>query len=192
QNLSKLGITLERLLPPPRVEVTPFGEAPRRDPQALDRPLPSTLGLAPQAPPDPRWRTLQHTLEPTPEGAPKHLFRMTLGEDLKGGVDTGLHGALAEDLGAEPVDRAHPGFLEVRDRVLEPRVFVAVARCILARELEPRADPELDLPRGLFREGHGHDTVHGRHSAREHRDDAMDQLRGLSGPGGGFDDHVPV
>src|SRR5439155_13454171 len=121
----ELGIAIERLVSPRRREVTPFGEPPSRDPQTLDRPLSSTLGLPSQASTNSWWWILQYALEPTPEGAREHLFRMPLGEDLKRGVDGGLHGALAKDLRAEPVDGAHPGLLEVRDRMLEPRVFVA-------------------------------------------------------------------
>ena len=64
-------------------------------------------------------------LKPQIEGAAVKPRGFRLGEFFKRRIDARLHGPLAEEVGAEGVDRADARFLEPRQRVLHARQLVA-------------------------------------------------------------------
>ena len=69
--------------------------------------------LAPQHPTNPLRRIRQDSLEPGFESAIQGPLRLVLGRDFKEWIDAGLDGSLPEQIGAEPVDRANAGELEL-------------------------------------------------------------------------------
>jgi hypothetical protein len=103
------------------------------------------------------------------------------------GLDARLDRALAQQAGAEGVDRSEKAGVEARERGREPlpaRRVQLVAKRLLERALELLTE----LRRGLDREGHGRETVGRRATGRDQGDHAIDEARGLARTGSGLDE----
>src|SRR5207245_2031225 len=157
------ALAVEWIAPPVGVEIAPFGERPTGDFQSSDGPVVfvGPRRAAPQGAAYACGRGGELFLEPVPESFPERAARPGLGEDLEVRVDPGFHRALVQDLGAEPVDRADPGFLQPGQRGLEVQPLHASGRRLVARALEPLAHAKLELARGLLGERDADDAVHG-------------------------------
>src|SRR5262249_34139690 len=99
---------------------------------------------------------------------------------------------LAQEVGAEAVNRAQVGFFEALDGLLETSCGIA-ARCGLdACALELFAQPQLQLAGSLLAERHRDDLRDLGPARLNQADDAPDELGRLAGPGSGFDDQRVV
>ena len=129
----------------------------------------------------------QGRLEPGVEGLPEN--RLGVRQHLEAGIDLRLHRPLAQQVGAEPVDGADLGFLEMGDGVLDvlgagrARRRVPAGRRRSTRALKPLPQAQLQLAGGLLGERHGEDLADLGRARRQHVDDAGDQLRRLPGAG---------
>ncbi len=125
---------------PRRVEVAPLGErthglAERGTRAGLA--LVVTIGTTKYAP-HALGRGLECLLQPLVDDAVQHPHRDRLQQDLEARVDVGLDGPLTQQVGAEAVDGADVGVLEVRERVLEA-VRASPSRCARACSISSRS-----------------------------------------------------
>ena len=182
---------IERIARPRRGEVAPLRELPRRLPQPVDRPIVAAAKRRARAAPGARLPADRRALlEPAPERLVEEAGRRGLGQHLEQRIDAGLDRPLAQQIGAEAVDRADVRLLELRQRM---------RRAALARHRHGRratrapsscfAQPQFQLAGGLLGERDRDDLS--RRPSRGRRDDAHDAVdeRGrLAGAGRGLDD----
>src|SRR5262249_15002806 len=95
---------------------------------------------------------------------------------------------LAQELGAERVDRADARGLELAKRVAKPQGLLVGAPGRLARALELAAEPQLELARRGFRERDRDHVLETCVSAADRRHHAMDELGRLPGSRRRLDD----
>src|SRR5262249_21160101 len=111
-------VAVERFPTPGRREVAPLHQLPPRT--AESRPgavlRPSAANLLAQRTPHTRAGLGELALKPAIEDAAEQASCDVLGRDLELRIDPGLHRPLAEQLGAERVDGADAGHLELRER----------------------------------------------------------------------------
>jgi hypothetical protein len=155
--------------------------------QGLARPAAVHPGLAAQEPADPLGWIVEGLLEPVVEHLLEQGGRLLLGHDHEARVDDRLDRPLAQDVGAEPVDGADAGQLQLSERAIEPGLLLGrgVRRAALAIDLGAQA--QLHLAGRLVGEGDRDDAFQLRPPGPDERQDAPDQRRGLAGPGRGLD-----
>ena len=157
-------LAIEGIPRPWRGEIAPFREIPRRPAQPVDRPIvvPAERRSA-ERPANALRRTRQLLLQPAAERLVEQTLRSGFGQHLEQRVDAGLDRPLAQEIGAEGVDRADVCFFELR----AARGRRARARCRVARwlspaaafDVEPFAQAQLQLAGGLLRERDGNDLA---------------------------------
>ncbi len=181
-------ITVEFLALPGRGEVPPFEQFARRRDQ--NRPRPFAIGqLAPaQHPPQRRTRSGERMLEPAVERGIEEPALDFVRRDLEHRVDARRDRPLAQQVGAEGMNRADVRLLEFLQRGFQtlPRGGVEVM-LVVAGALDRGPQAQLEFAGRLFGEGHGDDPIERREPACDHRDDPADQRGGLAGARGRFD-----
>ena len=108
-----LGLAVERRARPRLRKVAPLGEEAAGGAQAVDRA--AALGgdaegghaRAPQRPPQPLGRLRERLLQPRAEGARVETIRLNVGEHGEQRIDARFDRTLAQQLGAETVNRVH-------------------------------------------------------------------------------------
>jgi hypothetical protein len=115
----------------------------------------------------PFGRILELLLQPAAEGFVEQALRPRLGQHVEHGIDPRFDGTLAQEIGAEAVNRAHVRLLEPLNRIAEIRPHVAIAGT-LPQTFELHAQPQLQLARRLFRERDRDDLLDARPPARQH------------------------
>ncbi len=177
---------------PRRVEVAPLGERTHGLAEGGTRAglaLVVAIGTTQHAP-HALGRGLECLLQPLVDDVVEHPHRDRLQQDLEARVHVGLDGALTQQVGAEAVDGADVGVLEVRERILEAIAGLAVA--LRACVLDLLAQPELQLARRLLRERDGDDLADARAPLGQRVHHARHQLGGLAGARRGLDDECGV
>ena len=129
QHSRKLRVAIERIAAPHAVEVAPFGQLAPRPANPIDWPFIVVAAIArpdaaPQGAAHPLGWMLQPIAQPDAERLVEDPFGARLGEHLEQRVDARLDGALAQQVGAEAVNRADVGFLETLDGVRQIRLRV--------------------------------------------------------------------
>src|SRR5207245_375295 len=175
------ALALEALLVAPGGgEVAPLDELPRRGPRRRA----GTLGAG--APAEDAAHRLagirERLLEPAVEGAVEEALGHVPGRHPEERVDARLDRPLAEQVGAERVDRADARLLERAERVVErlggPRA---------SRLLDRLPEPELQLAGRGIGEGDRHHLVEPGAAGGQERDHAGHQLGRLPRPRGRLD-----
>jgi hypothetical protein len=111
-----------------------------------------------------------------------------LREFLEDRIDARLHGAAAEKLRAERMDRADEGAVQAA-RGFGKAMLDGGVGFACAAVFQLLADAQFHVAGGSVSEGDGNDGFH-RRAGRDDFDDAVDQRRGLARAGGGF--HHPT
>ena len=171
--------------PPRGREVAPLHE---RVNGAAEQPARSVLaGAAAEDAPDAGSRVGEHGLEPAVEGAVEERAGDVVRRHLEERVDAGLDRPLAQEVGAEGVDRPDARLLQLRERAGEELARLGRATRLLPRAFDLAAEPELQLARRRVREGDRHHAVEA--SAPRHEDGhhAPDELGRLAGSRGSLD-----
>ena len=121
-------------------------------------------------------------LEPAFEDPAVETVLLLFGRDLEKGIDPRLQRPLLQEIGAEPVDGADVRLLELLEGALEPlsHLRVAAGSGFGPRLFELASKPELQLARRLLGEGDGDDPRKLAPPARNHREDALHESRGLA------------
>jgi hypothetical protein len=181
-----LGVTVERRPIPGSWKVAPVGEQAAGAAEPVDRPAGVIAGkaaepaAAAQCAPCALRRIPQRLLKPRAERPPIDAVGLRLGQHDEQRIDARLHGALAQQLGAEPVNSIDVRFLERFEREVQSVANLA-SRRVGALLFQLFAKPQLELARRLFSEGDGDDLDHGGAPGREDPKDAVHQLGGLAG-----------
>ncbi len=102
-------------------------------------------------------------------------------------VDARLDRSLAEEVGAEGVDRPDARLLELAERIVE-----RAGGSRAPRVLDRLPEPELQLARGGVRERDGDHAIEPRPAGGEEGDHPLHELRRLPRPGGRLDDERRV
>jgi hypothetical protein len=134
---------------------------------------------------------LVRLLQPRAEGARVETIRLNVGEHGEQRIDARFDRTLAQQLGAEAVNRVHVRLFERFERLLEPPADVVVRRSG-ALVLERFAQPQLQLARRFLRERDGDDLDHRRAPRREDAQDPVHELRRLAGASRRLDDQRVV
>ena len=142
-------------------------------------------GHAPERAPHAFARGVEFALQPVGEGFVEEARGLPFGEHGERRIDARLHGPLAQQVGAEAVDRADVRFLEALHGAFERRGCLAGGGG--ARVFELLAQPQLEFAGRLFRERDGHDLVDGGAAGFDEAHDALHEFGRLAGAGGGFD-----
>ena len=150
-------------------------------PEADSRPvlLPPAADLLAERAPDSGTGRGELCLEPAIEDPCEEPTGDVVGSDLELRVDPRLDGSLAQQLRTEGVDRADARRLELRQRLLQARPLRRRATGLVAPALDGVAQPELQLAGGRVGEGDRDHAVEPRATARERRQHAAHQRRGL-------------
>ena len=98
-------------------------------------------------------------LQPAAERFVEQPLGLGLGEHGEQRIDPRLDRALAQQLGAEPVDRADVRFFEARERLVERDRRTSTFSGVRARRVECLAQTQLQLAGRLLGEGDGDDAV---------------------------------
>ena len=169
-------VAIERVAPPRAAEVAPFGQLARGAPQPIDRGAVGRRVAAvrrPDAAPERTPHTLGRILEPLVQPAAERVGEQPLGARLGQHVEQRIHPrfhrTLAQEVGAEAVDRADVRFLEALDRIRQVRAWTCGIGCPLARRFQLLPDAQLQLAGRLLGEGHGDDLIDARPAARRAR-----------------------
>ncbi len=142
---------------------------------------------ASQRPPHSFGRIGELLLQPCAKRFLEEPLGLVLGENAEQRIDAGFHGTLAQELGAEAVNRADVRLLELSKGVVQPLSrFGLLGRGALA--LERLAKAQLQLARGLFGERDRHDVLHLGASGGQNAQDPVDELGRLARTGCCFDD----
>ena len=159
-----------------RIVVLVLAEPPRRPP--------------PQRPPHAFARRVEFTLQPVGERLVVQARALIVGEHREGGIDPGLYRPLAQQVGAEAVNRADVRFLEALHRRRQARRGNTGGS--RARVLELLAQPQLELAGRLLGERDGDDLIDPGPAGLDQPHDALHEFGGLAGAGGGLDDQRAV
>ena len=135
----------------------------------------------PQQPAHPLARLVEDSLEPSLERRVEHLARNVFGRDFEHRIDARFHRPLAQQVGAERMNRSDPRFFELLERQVETRAPFARRFRALARAFDFGAQPQLQLARRLLGERHRDDSRQLAAPRPDHRDDSIHQRRGLAG-----------
>ncbi|MFN7977839.1 MAG: hypothetical protein U0P30_06855 [Vicinamibacterales bacterium] len=154
-----------------RVAVLVLPEAPRRGP--------------PQRSPHALARVVELALQPVGERLAVEARGLVVGEHHERRIDARLHRPLAQQVGAEAVDRADVRFLEALHGLRQARRRVALGR--RARVFELLAQAQLQLAGGLLGERHRDDLGDRGATGGHQPHDALHELGGLAGTGRGLD-----
>ncbi len=190
--LVDLAVAIERIPRPRRGEVAPLREIPRGLAQTVHGSVLAAECRSAQRTPHALGWLRQDLLQPAPECLVEEARRGRLGQHLEERIDAGFDRALAQKICAEGVDRADVRLFELRQRPIEPRPRLVIVADRHARAVELFPQPQLQLARGLLREGDGDDPADVRLALGDDADDAADERRGLAGAGRGFDDERRV
>ena len=185
------GAAVEILTSPGRGKVPPLHERPRRLAQRRAGTVvrgPSGTHLLPEDTPHARAGIGERRFEPPVEDAVEEATRDVLGRHLELRVHARLHRALAQQVGAEAVDRADGRGLELRQRRLQPVALDRGPFRVLPLSFDGRSQPQLQLACRRVREGDRNHMVEARRTARQPFQHATDQRGRLAGSGGRFDD----
>ena len=191
-DLVDLARPIEGRTRPRRREITPLRQVPRRLAQPIDGPLVAAEGAAAQRAAHAFRRIRQLFLQPAAERLVEQPPGRGLGEDLEQRVDPGFDRPLAQQVGAEAVNRADVRFLEPLERLVEPGPPLGAGRRGRARAIETLAKPQLQLAGRLLRERHRDDLADVGAPFGEDRDDPADELGRLAGAGRRLDDQRVV
>ena len=188
-----LAIAIEGNPLPRRIEVAPLTQRIR----CATRYRPRTFALdriaTPQQSAHTRTRVFQGLLEPALECAFEGRGGDIFGSDLEGRVNARLDRAFAQQIRAERMDGADARLFEFRKRAEKIVALGIVERFVIVTgALDFLAQSKLQLARRLLSERDGDDRFQSRASRRDHRDDAVDQLGGLSGAGRRLDDQRSI
>ena len=175
------GVARDRRMPPRRIEVAPVHQLERRLPRDRARPRARRQIAPPQQPPHPFAGMVEDFLEPSLERGVEHLARHVLGRDLEHRIDLRFHRPLAQQVGAERMNRPDARFFQLLERQIEARAPFAQRFGALPRALDFRAQPQLQLARRLLGERHRDDSRQLAAPRPDHRHDSIHQRRGLAG-----------
>ena len=190
------GPAVERRPPPRLREVAPLGQHPAGAAQSFDRPAAIATLERGRARPSQRaaqalGRALQRLLQPRTKRPPVQTVRLRLGQHREERIDAGLDRPLAEQLGAEAVNRVDVRVFERRQRPLESQLHIG-RRNAGAIALERFAETQLQLAGSLFRECHCHDLSHRGPARGDDSQNAVHQLGRLAGARRCLDDQRVV
>ena len=194
-------VAIERAPGPLRREVAPVRQRERRAAQAIDRTIRRRAragteesrrgGGAAERAADAFGRIRELLLQPRAERLVEQPLGLRLGEHGEQRIDTRLDRTFAQQVGAEPVNRADVGLFEIRERRIERFARDGVLRAP-PLPLERFAQPQLQLARRFFRERDRHELSDARPSGRQDPQDAIDQLGRFAGARRGLDDERVV
>ena len=170
---SQLGVAIERVAPPRAVEVAPLGQLAAGPAKPLDRTVVVAAAVArphapPQRAPHAFGRLLELLVQPRVERLVEQPLGPRLGQHLEQRIDAGFDRPLAQQVGAEAVDRADVRLFEPLNGVGEVRARTS-ARDALPQALELLPDPQLQLARRLLGERDGDDLLDARAARRRAR-----------------------
>ena len=144
---------------------------------------PVLAGAAAEDAPHAGSRIGEHRFEPAVVGAVEEHAGDVVGRHLEERVDARLDRPLAQQVGAEGVDRPDPCLLELRQRVgEEPARLRGTARVVAAGLLDVGAETQLQLARCGVREGDRDHAVQAPAACHEDGHHAADELGRLPGP----------
>ena len=135
-----LGIAIERLMAPRRVEIAPLQKLPRRGADDRARTF-AVEALAPaQQAAQALARRAERLLEPAIESAFEEFAGDVVGCDLEHRIDARLDRPLAQQIGAERMNRADARLLELAERAGEPRALAGIScGSLRALSISPRS-----------------------------------------------------
>ena len=192
----QVGVPCERVAPPRACKIAPFGQLAARPANPFDRPVVVIAAVArpdaaPQRPPHAVRRMFQVVVQPGTKGLVEDALGARFGENLEQRIDASLHWPLAQEVGAEAMNRADVRFFQPLNGVRQSALLGGVSRA-LTQTLEVLPDAQLQLAGRFLGERYRDDLLDTRAAAREHVQDSRHQLRCLAGAGRRFDDHSLV
>ena len=125
-------------------------------------------------------------LDPGAEGAFVNARGLLLGKLFEGRIDHGFHRPLAQDLRAEGMDGADGGFFQMLERVLDVGALAAVLAAVSRARSSSWRRRSFSSPAALLVNVTATMWSMVVSAAREHGDDARDQLGGFAGAGRRF------
>src|SRR6266542_4236098 len=121
-----LADAIERTTGPGSRKVAPLGQLPRGAAEAIDGAILPRLGgrerheiRSPERAPHAFGRIRELRLQPSPKRLVEETFLLCFGQHREQRIDAGFHGTLAQQLGAEAVNRADVRFFELPERGIE-------------------------------------------------------------------------
>ena len=186
-------VAVEGSTSPGSCEIAPLRQLPGGAPHAVNRSIFARRPVVPgphgpsKRTPDPFGGMSELRLNPTGERLVEQTFRLPFSENGEQRIDVRFYRTLSKQLRTESVDRADVRFFESREGIVEPLLHLARGTGPFA--FQCLAQAELQLARGLLREGHRDDVADLGRAGGKNPEDAFDELGCLSGPCGCFDNH---